>query len=275
MGNLLTLSVLFSYLKALGFVAKQSIVGKAKLEDGDMLQRTKKESLILACPYVIPQVGAPKEATSINEILKEWFAKQSHQYDFDTKPFDFEVNIPMFTTKPDPSKTDSKDDDDWKTTRTLQFTALHGFLILGLSRLNEDGGVIETEIEFPKKLDLSKLCSSDVKGSKEYELCGGILYDDEDYVAVLKNAAIDDPEEEGAWQLMETEEIIPMEESDIFEFMKGEGEEGPCGTLAVYKRCHESTHQKMNDVLSDIIISHASGKLNAQSDFYYEEVVED
>jgi hypothetical protein len=246
------------------------MVGKTKLEDGDMLQRTKKESLILACPYVVPTVGEPKEMTSVDEILKEWWAKQPHEYDFDTKSFDFEVTIPLFS-----NVNDSNDDDNWTTTRTLQFTALSGFLFLGISRLSEDGGVIETEVEFPKKLNLSKLCSSDLKGSKEYELCGGILYDDEDYVAVLKNPAVDDPEEEGAWQLMESEEIIPMEESDIFEFMKGEGEEGPCGTLAVYKRCDESTLQKMNQILSDIIISHVSGVLHAQTEFYYEEVIED
>lgn len=255
-------------MTGLSLVARQAIVGKTVLEDGQVLQRTKKESLILACPYVIPAVGEPVESTSLDKILKDWCAKHPHEYDFDTKSFDFEVTIPVF------GKGDATSD-GWSVTRTLHFDALNGFLFVGLSRLNDKGEPTETEIEFPKKLDLSKLCTSDVTGSKEYELYGGVLYDDEDYVAVLKNAAIDDPEEEGAWQLMESEEIIPMEEGDILEFLKGEGGEGPCGTLAVYRSCNNSIHKKMDQILSDIIISHVSGVLNAKSDYYYEEVVEE
>eukprot|EP00980_Cylindrotheca_fusiformis_P002918 scaffold678_cov98-Cylindrotheca_fusiformis.AAC.2 len=282
----------FAISIALGFVARQTMVGKAKLEDGDMLQRTKKEALILACPYIIPSMedddnDKPKKETgddkeeegkeetkSIDKLLKQWWAKQPHEYDFDTKSFDFEVKIPTFNNSTS-SSTKNDMGDDWITTRSLQFASLQGYLFLGLSRLDEEDELMETQIEFPKRLDLSKLCTPDFKGkNKEYELCGAVLYDDGDYVAALKNPAIEDPEEEGAWQLMESEEIIPMEEEDILEFLKGEGGgEGPAGTLAVYKRCHEPTHTKMNDVLSDIIISQASGKLNAQSDFYYEEEV--
>ena len=72
---------------------------------------------------------------------------------------------------------------------------------------------------------------------------------------------------------MEQEEVIPMTEDDILEFLRGEGGEGPCGTLAVYKRCNERTHNDMNQVLSDIIISHVSGVLNVKKSFYYEEEV--
>lgn len=260
---------LYLVYPALGLVARKSISGKAKLEDGEMLQRTKKDALILASPYVIPKFGKPKESTSLDEILKEWCAKHPYEYDFDTKPYDFEAMVPLFGAG------DTAEDGGWTTTRTLHFTSLSGYLFLGLSRLGDDREPLETEIEFPKRLNLSKLCTSDVSGSKEYELYGGVLYDDEDYVAVIKNQAIEDPEEEGAWQLMESEEIIPMEESDIFEFLKGEGGEGPCGTLAVYRSCNKSIHQQMDQILSDIIISHVSGVLNTQSEFYYEEVVED
>ncbi|CAJ1942100.1 unnamed protein product [Cylindrotheca closterium] len=256
---------------SLRFVARQTIVGKTELEDGEVLQRTKKESLILACPYVIPKSAGAKveESTSVDKLLKEWCAKQPHEYDFDDKSFDFEVTIPVF------SKGDASSD-GWSVNRTLHFDALNGFLFVGLSRLNDQGEPSETEIEFPKKLDLSKLCTSDVTGSKEFELYGGVLYDDGDYVAALKNSAIKDPEEEGAWQLMESDEIIPMEEGDILEFLKGEGGEGPCGTLAVYRSCNKSIHKQMDNILSDIIISHVSGVLNTKSEqYYYEEVVED
>lgn len=253
---------------ALSLVARQSIVGKTELEDGQVLQRTKNEALILACPYVIPSFGEKVESTSLDKILKEWCAKQQHEYDFDTESFDFEVTIPVF------SKGEANAE-GWTVTRTLRFDVLNGYLFVGLSRLDDKGEPNETEIEFPQKLDLSKLCTSDVTGSKEYELYGGVLYDDGDYVAVLKNVSIEDPGEEGAWQLMESEEIIPMEEGDILEFLKGEGGEGPCGTLAVYRSCNESIHKKMDQILSDIIISHVSGVLNTKSDYYYEEVIED
>jgi hypothetical protein len=248
-------------------VARQTITGKTKLEDGQMLQRTKKESLILACPYVIPKFGEPKESITLEEVVKDWCSKQKHVYDFDEKPFDFEVKIPLLLGFNDTSG------DDWTTTRTLQFKTLNGFLFLGLTRLEENGKVIETEIKFPKILDISKLCADSVKGGKKYELCAGVLYDEEDYVAVVKNAAITNPEEDGAWQLMEVEEIIPMAESDILEFLKGEGEDSPCGTLAIYRQTDESVHQDMNRLLSDIIMSHVSGVLSAENDFYYEEEV--
>ena len=161
----------------------------------------------------------------------------------------------------------------WRKSVSGISTSCLFFVLVGVQRLEDDGTLIETEIDFPKTLDMSKFCADNIKGSKEYELCAGILYDDEDYVAVLKNPAITDPEEEGSWQLMESAEIIPMTEDDILEFLKGEGGEPPLGTLAVYKRCDEQVHKDMNQVLSDIIISHVSGELNAQTDFYYEEVV--
>ncbi|KAL3936629.1 MAG: hypothetical protein SGBAC_008089 [Bacillariaceae sp.] len=254
---------------SLSLVARQTVVGKTELEDGEVLQRTKKESLILASPYIIPKFGQKVESTSLDKLLKDWCAKQPHEYDFDSRSFDFEVTIPVFA-KGDASTA------GWSVTRSLQFDALNGFLFVGLSRMDDKGEPTETEIEFPKKLDLSKLCTADVTGSKEYELYGGVLYDDNDYVAVLKNSAIEDPEEEGAWQLMESEEIIPMEEGDILEFLKGEGGEGPCGTLAVYRSCDKSIHKRMDNILSDIIISHVSGVLSTKSSYYYEEeVVED
>ena len=121
----------------------------------------------------------------------------------------------------------------------------------------------------PKVLNLSKLCEKGAKGVKEYELVGGVLQDEEDYIAIVKNAAITDPEDEDAWKLMESEEIIPMTESDALDFLKGEGDGAPCGTILAYRRCDDQTELKQ--LLSDIIISQVSGTLDADTDFYYEE----
>ena len=51
---------------ALGLVAKQSIVGKTKLEDGQMLQRTKNEKLILPSLCTLKMFGKPKESGSLD-----------------------------------------------------------------------------------------------------------------------------------------------------------------------------------------------------------------
>lgn len=149
-----------------------------------------------------------------------------------------------------------------------------------------------------------------------YELVGGALYDEGEYIAVLKDFAAvaaaeekkshnnknnaddsNDEDEDETWKLMESEETIPMSESDVLEFLKGEGidadddaddsddddeddeEYGPCGTLAVYKlRSPPSSttttiFDEMNQLLSDIVISQVSGSLSSKTDFYIEEEI--
>jgi hypothetical protein len=253
----------------LGLVAKQSIVGKCTLfDDGQILQRTAKESCIEWCPLVLSMKD------TLEEALKEHCAKQPYSYDFDKEPFDFEVRIPLWSTPTESSTDDAADASSWTTTKTLQWTTLRSYLFLGIQRHDKDGNFNEDEVSIPQKLDVSKLCASSVKGGKEYELVGGILHDEDDYVALLKNQAISDPDDDDAWKLMESEEIIPMTERDGLEFLKGEGEGAPCGTVLVYRRCDD--HKEMNQLLSDIVIPNGSGTLNARADFYYEEeVIED
>jgi len=126
---------------------------------------------------------------------------------------------------------------------------------------------------------VSKLCVKELfkekVGNTKYELISGILHDgEEDYVAVVRNPSVEDPEDDDAWKLMEPEEIIGMAESDVFDFLQGEGEGDPCGTVVVYRRCGEEPHQEMNQLLSDIVLSQISGKFEysgTNTEFYYEE----
>ena len=254
-----------------GLIAKQIIVGKCTLEDdGEILQRTKKESIMLWCPWVLPST----ESGDLKEALEEYCARQTHEYNFDERSFDFEVRIPLWDKK----KSDEEDTSKWVTTKALQFSSLTSYLFLGIPRFDDEGKKKgPNEWKIPKCLDLTNLCvPKDVKGSTEYELVGGILHDgEEDYVAILKNPSVKDPEDERAWKLLESEEVIGMTESDVFDFLQGE-EEGPCGTVVVYRRCHEESHKEMNNVLSDIIISHVGGTLEANAEVYYEEeIIED
>jgi hypothetical protein len=70
-----------------------------------------------------------------------------------------------------------------------------------------------------------------------------------------------------------------MTQEDVLEFLRG-GEEGGegggvCGTVLVYKTTNAKALKSSDQLLSDIIISHVSGKLDTKVDFYYEEVIED
>jgi hypothetical protein len=194
--------------------------------------------------------------------------------------------------KPTPSSSLSSDNKTgWSTTKTLQFTSLTNYLFLGIQRFDTQGKLICAELDIPLELDVSKLCAPQnqtTPGSKRYELIAGILYDEEDYVAILKNESIpvphkksnknkddnndNDDEEVENWNLMETEEVIPMTETDVLEFLRGE-EGGVCGTVVVYRRCDNAGLKEMNQLLSDIIISHVRGVLDSKADFYYEEEV--
>jgi len=214
---------------------------------------------------------------SIDRAIQECCAKQSFDYDFDQSPYDFEVRIPLLTR----TISDEKDTSNWVTTIALNFSSLTTYLFLAIPRLDEDSGALKTpeEWKIPKRLDVSKLCVKELfkekVGNTKYELIGGILHDgEEDYVAVVRNPSVEDPEDDDAWKLMESEEIIGMAESDVFDFLQGEGEGDPCGTVVVYQRCGEEPHQEMNQLLSDIVLSQISGKLEysgTNTEFYYEE----
>jgi hypothetical protein len=223
--------------------------------------------------------------------------KQQHvKYDWDAKPqYDFEVKIPLLAQSS--STTSTTEETKWTTTKTMQFSTLPAFLFLGLHRFddaNDDaeggGPLVNPTIDIPKELDVTKYCApgTTIKGNMaKYKLVGGIVYDEDDYVAILKNPNItttttttiqsdkddddnDQDEEIENWNLLETEEVIPMTETDVMEFLKGE-DGGVCGTVLVYATVHEPSHKEMNQLLSDIIISHVSGKLDSKADFYYEE----
>lgn len=253
-------------ISGLGLMAKASIVGKCPLiEDHQILQRTQKETILEWCPLVLPK------RDTLEEALREHCSRQPHTYDFDKKPFQFEARIPLLS----PEQAKDMDTANWTTTKTLRYTALTSYLFLGIDRRSPQTGTFdETEVAVPTRLDLTKLCENSIKGTREYELVGGILHDEGDYVALLKNTTIEDPEDEAAWTLMESEEVIPMTESDALDFLKGEDEGSPCGTMAVYRRC--DNHPELTQLLSDIIISQVSGTLDANTDFYYEEeVIED
>lgn len=79
---------------------------------------------------------------------------------------------------------------------------------------------------------MSKLCVKELfkekVGNTKYELIGGILNDgEEDYVAVVRNPSVEDPEDDDAWKLMESEEIIGMAENDVLIFCKEKEREIP------------------------------------------------
>jgi len=310
-----------------------------------LLQRTKREKCILWCPLELPFYNTNNnntinnnhhQITSLPQLLEQYCSKQPYTsiaptpknnkkkkknkdyYDFDKQPFDFEVQIPSFGGVTE----QNTDLNKWSTTRSFQFTTLTAFLFLGIQRQpkadnvdndteDDNQNFNHTELVIPAILDVSKLCDPSAipkSVNKEYELVGGVLFDEGDYVPVLRdegrlamataaksttdnqkkkeNSPQDDnedddeeEEDEEAWKLLETEEVIPMSQSDVLEFLKGDNEaegEAPCGTIAIYKRKDKACHDEMNQLLSDIIISQVSGTLNSNADFYIEEeIIED
>eukprot|EP00934_Nitzschia_sp_Nitz4_P000986 Nitzschia sp. Nitz4//scaffold241_size29735//24921//26150//NITZ4_008031-RA/size29735-processed-gene-0.10-mRNA-1//-1//CDS//3329543790//986//frame0 len=250
----------------LGLMVKAAIVGKCPLiEDHQILQRTQRETILEWCPLVLPK------SDSLEQALANHCGRQPYVYDFDTKPFQFQVRIPLLS----PEQAKDMDTSEWTVTKTMLFSTLTSYLFLGIDRLNKETGVMdESEVQIPKLLDLTKLCEKTLKGSKEYELVGGMLHDEGDFVAILKNPTVQDPEDDEAWFLMESEEVIPMTEADALDFLKGEEEGSPCGTMAIYRR--KDDHAELTKLLSDIVIAQVSGSLDTNSDFYYEEeVIED
>lgn len=272
-------------------------------------------------------------------------------HDFEKKnSYTFEVKIPLaFMSEKDKDLTKTTTGKLWTTTRSMVFDTVTGYLFLGLQRrgtnTHSKTKLDRTEIDIPSQLDISKLVSPECKKKYQnnailYELIGGVLYDDGDYVAVLRDPAREkkqetnnsrnndtssnssdtknenekgeeeyDDEDDEAWKLMESEEVIPMSESDVLEFLKGEGNDeinnddsdvdsdeeefGPCGTMAVYKlvasplpssssssaskqlQQKPKVFEEMNTLLSDIILSQVSGKLEdtGTTEYYIEEEI--
>lgn len=265
-------------MAGLGLIAKQATIGKIiqptqeKGSENTMLQRTKRDTCIMYCPF--PLIG---KFDTLAGGLENTVKQQNIDHDWDAKPsdYDFEVKIPLLT------RGSTTGENSWTTTKTLQFSTLPAFLFLGVNRFDAEGELVNPAIDIPNELDVTKYCAPGIaKGNMaKYALVGGILYDEEDYVAILKNPNFnstseeengDQDEEIENWNLLETEEVIPMTETDVMEFLKGE-EGGVCGTVLVYSTVHEPSHIEMNQLLSDIIISHVSGKLDSKVDFYYEE----
>ncbi|VEU41115.1 unnamed protein product [Pseudo-nitzschia multistriata] len=300
---------------ATGLVVDQSLVGRRRARGdadagagagaGVLLQRTHKERCMLWCPHVLP-IGdlsriPPAKTTSggggeeeekeavptLQQLLEADCAKRPlsttarRYYDFDTKPYDFEVEIPagLFSFGGGSGKNgssrietdtenDTKQKQPWKTTRSMRFSALTGYLFLGIDRVLPDpttttGGsnahesrrLDRSELAVPPTLDLTRLSEGQSHpGPVLYDLVGGALCDEGDYVAVLKDHAAaaalaerqvasnknsnnekdndpkngegsdsDDDEEDETWKLIEAEETIPMSELDVLEFLKGEG----------------------------------------------------
>eukprot|EP00531_Pseudo-nitzschia_arenysensis_P002228 CAMPEP_0116136840 /NCGR_PEP_ID=MMETSP0329-20121206/11943_1 /TAXON_ID=697910 /ORGANISM="Pseudo-nitzschia arenysensis, Strain B593" /LENGTH=549 /DNA_ID=CAMNT_0003631743 /DNA_START=63 /DNA_END=1712 /DNA_ORIENTATION=+ len=356
----------------LGLIASQGLVGRRKIESKDqkeVIQRSYTEQVILWCPHVLSMQDISRIPTptptdengdavvpTLHQLFEADFKKRplatTSRANFDKKSFDFEVQIPTkFLDKKDIDEDLNGDNNDdvyksgelWKTTRTMQFASLTGYLFLGIDRNqatqqqqqqtdeteeNKTVGKIDrTELAIPATLNVGKLCSKKrIKGAKQpteavYELVGGALYDEGEYIAVLKdfsavaaaqekkdssspkaaNSSDSDEDEDETWKLMESEETIPMSESDVLEFLKGEGADdddeeddddddsedededdyGPCGTLAVYKLKQPENSKtptifdEMNQLLSDIVISQVSGTLNSKTDFYIEEEYEE
>jgi hypothetical protein len=306
----------------LGLIAKQSLVGRKATADGEILQRTKRDMCMLWCPLDLPFPKTNSETTTTLPLLLDQYCskqpyagnnnnkkkkKNKNYYDFDKQPYDFEVKISTFGDISSSSNDShaSTDSERWKTTRSLQLTTLTAFLFLGIQRRrqpkeeengsgsgnDENTSFNNAELAIPLTLDVSKLCDTTAISKKEnkmYELVGGMLYDEGDYVPVLrdegraakreKKSDLDDDEEEEedneAWKLLETEEVIPMSESDVLEFLKGEGSgDAPCGTMAIYRRVDTACQDEMNQLLSDIIISQVSGTLTSTADFYIEEEI--
>ena len=310
---------------------------------GMILQRTKKETRILWCPHELEGTY-----TSLSQALQQ-FTKSTlmTEINWNTEKFDFEVQIPLLNTSsispPTPTTISS-----WTTTKTIQFTTLPAYLFFGLQRIDpQTGNTKNTRVDIPLTLDLSDYClpKSRATQASTFTLVGGILFDEEDYVAILKKPILpqssttpttttstsnstnrskendrttsstaaaaattttkkekqetsgdneddnnkeeeeqeedndDDEEEEDDpvedWNLLEAEEVIPMTQDDVLEFLQGE-DGGVCGTVLIYKTDQSKPHQQLDQLLSDIIISHVSGKLSAHAEFYYEEeIVED
>jgi hypothetical protein len=269
-----------------------------------------------------------KQTTSTNRQSKSKKKNEKNYYDFDRLPYDFEVKIPSFgASPPSSSGGESTTTTTWTTTRSLQLTSLTTYLFLGIQRRQQkqqqppmDGedenettaaaaaiNFNHNELEVPPILNVSKICDNNAIRKteiKEYELVGGMLFDEGDYVPVLrdegrrlqrlqrqKNAKEtneqdndddnddDDDDDDEAWKLLETEEVIPMSEADVLEFLKGDADadgDAPCGTLAIYRRKDPAALEEMNNLLSDIIFSQVSGTLNSNADYYIEEeIIED
>jgi hypothetical protein len=247
----------------LGLMGKASIVGQCPLiEDGEILQRTQKETILEWCPLRL------QLEKSLEEGLQNYCGRKPFVYDFDTKPYQFEVRIPLLS----PQQFEGVDASCWKTTKSVLYTEVTSFLFLGIDRFCNDK-VDESVVIVPTTLDVRKYCDKSVVGTK-FELVAGILHDEGDYVALLRNPNVNDKNDDEAWMLMESEEVIPMTETDALDFLQGDGEGAPCGTLVVYRRCDDGS--KLKSLLSDIIISQISGSLDSASDdFYYEEEVID
>lgn len=249
---------------ALGLMGRSSVVGQCPLiEDGEILQRTQKETIMEWCPIKLPKTE------SLEASLQKYCGRQPYVYNFDSKPYQFEVRIPLLS----PQLFEGSDASSWKTTKTVQYTELTTYLLFGIDRF-AGGRIDESETIIPTTLDMRKYCDKTVPNTK-FELVAGVLHDEGDYIALIRNSLATDKEDEEAWMLMESEEVIPMTEHDALDFLQGEDQESPCGTIAIYRRCEDGAELK--SLLSDIIISQVSGSLDSASDgFYYEEeVIED
>jgi len=335
---------------------------QTKDDQKEVLQRSMKEQVIMWCPHVlnigdISRIKLPPPPNKVDEegeseapipnlqqLIEEEFKKRPLSttsrayYNFDKKHYDFEVEIPTkFLDKSSSNESSSNPDENWITTRTMQLASLTGYLFLGIDRKQKSDDqngtagpkIDRSELEIPSTLNLTKLLKKSgnhtptLPSTAVYELVGGALYDEGEYIAVLKddhevivaeerrastiiqnglenivdpsNGSItDDDDEEETWKLMESEETIGMSESDVLEFLKGEGNNddegsdndeeedfGPCGTLAVYKlkippsNTKQTIFDEMNQLLSDIVIAQVSGKMSrtSQTDFYIEEEV--
>jgi hypothetical protein len=280
-------------------------------------QETNETTSATTLPHLLEQYCSKQPYVTTNNNHKKKKKKKNY-YDFDKQPYDFEVKIPTFGGN-DNNGSDCVSE-KWKTTRSLQLTTLTAFLFLAIQRRqtktydnnnnnnnnnnNDDESsnipsFNHAEVLIPLTLDVSKLCDATAipkTVNKQYELVAGILFDEGDYVPVLRDEGRvanndmgkkkegkddednEEEEDDEAWKLLETEEVIPMSESDVLEFLKGEGGAGdaPCGTMAIYRRVDRSCQEEMNQLLSDIIISQVSGTLTSTADFYIEEeIIED
>ena len=247
----------------LGLKGKASIVGQCPLiDDGEILQRTQKETILEWCPLRLPL------EKNLEQALQNYCGRKPFVYDFDTKPYQFEVRIPLLS----PQQFEGVDASCWKTTKSVIYTELTSFLFLGIDRFCSDK-VDASEVIVPTTLDVRRYCDKSVVGTK-FELVAGVLHDEGDYVALLRNPNVSNKNDDDAWMLMESEEVIPMTETDALDFLQGDDEGAPCGTLVVYRRCDDGSTLK--SLLSDIIISQISGSLDSATDeFYYEEEVID
>jgi len=298
-------------------------------------------------PTLLQLMDAEFRKRPLSTTSRKYYDFDKKSYDFEveipTKFLDEKEKILMNNNNNDNenSENEKKTIEKWTTTRSMQFASLTGYLFLAIDRTlppkadadadddkhknknkkQSKNKIDRTELSIPSILDLTKLCSKKNNKSNSmtmpkeavYELVGGALYDEGEYIAVLKDFAAvaaaeekkshnnknnaddsNDEDEDETWKLMESEETIPMSESDVLEFLKGEGidadddaddsdeddeEYGPCGTLAVYKlRSPPSSttttiFDEMNQLLSDIVISQVSGSLSSKTDFYIEEEV--